>query len=772
MRHSYAEGGNVKKTNSEFANNRNQANSLGNRQANGCAPVECVSLPTSRWYFSSKAVGIAAGMAVAAFVALSLLLTLPARAENDATVMVMQLNSPPFANPSEVSSANTKKLRAVVQLSADKYLIPNIGAGNLRQFRGWDATKPTPTPTATPVASAPALPVSPGPTLRARLGDQMQISFLNQIDDSKFDYTRVTDSPPGVSDFGCDKAGKRDPATGKVMPYPADDKFPNCFHGSSTANIHFHGTHTSPDGVADNVLVQVLPQTNQPDWTATFTKLFDSGKIPQKWHDMPADYQTKQMELIKAKDPALYEANQKRIDAGLWPQYLMGAFPNFFDIPDFDKADGVFNSGANGYKAGQAPGTHWYHAHKHGSTSLHILNGLAGAFIIESSHEGGYDHVIRKFYGWGDTYGNHEKVLIFQQYDSIQNLQRGKGAGPRPVLVNGQLTPTITMAPGEVQLWRLVNATEGNAVGIIQNTVFQTPGFTFKQTAMDGVQLSPDNYKNQPFLNAYAPNGMVPGGLTLAGGNRADLLVQAPATASAGLIPFKSGGAVLFYVNVTGAPASPASGVFPVTWAVMPAFLKDLPKPRPDDVINQNSPVKFQWEDGRIGPVPNAASPFPPQFMINGKQFGQTGEVVDQCMPLDGLQDWILENYTTLAHPFHIHINPFQVIRIDIPTGRDTYNVYAPPNNFVWQDVIAIPAAVISTTQITDPVSKKVLTTQITNVTPGRVRIRQTYLDFTGTYVLHCHILAHEDRGMMQLVRVVPAADYPQKCQDSVPAHH
>ena len=112
------------------------------------------------------------------------------------------------------------------------------------------------------------------------------------------------------------------------------------------------------------------------------------------------------------------------------------------------------------------------------------------------------------------------------------------------------------------------------------------------------------------------------------------------------------------------------------------------------------------------------------------------------------------------------------MIRIDTPTGRDTYNVYAPPNNFLWQDVIAIPPAKISTTQITDPVSKKVLTTQITNVTPGRIRIRQTYPDFTGTFVLHCHILAHEDRGMMQLVRIVPAVNYPQKCQDSIPAHH
>jgi len=705
---------------------------------------------------------IIVAIGIATSISLSILMAPPVEAQ------AINQGSPPFANPQEVSArASEKRLRMVLQLSSGSFSIPNVGTETLRQFRGWDASQSPNISTSGPATA--------GPTLRARLGDKVEISFLNKIDDSKFSYSPVRDTPPGQSDYGCDKVGVRDPKSKMVFPYPAADKFPNCFHGSSTANIHFHGTHVEPDGLGDNVLVQVLPQLDQQDWTTTFNKLFDSGTIPKKWKDMPADYQTKQMELIQKYDAeqadaakrrglppprSLYQADQEMIEAGLWPQYLMGAFPNFFDIPDFDSGS---------VKAGQAPGTHWYHAHKHGSTSLHIRNGLAGAFVIESSKEGGYDHVIRKFYGWGDSYGDHEKIFVFQQYDPIQNLERtprgsNEGKGSAQVLVNGLLTPTITMRPGEVQLWRLINATEGNGPGIIRNTLFQTAGFTFKQTAQDGVQFSPNNYANQPFLNSFAPSGMVPGGLTLAGGNRADLLVQAPMTP--GVVAFRSGGATLFFVNVTGTPVTFTTGSFPTKdgWAVMPKFLADLAKPGPNDAINQNSPLKFQWEDGRTGvglsPAPDPR--FPPNFMINGKQFNQTGEIVDQCMPLNGLQDWVLENYTTLAHPFHIHINPFQVIRIDTPTDRDTYNVYSPPTDFVWQDVVAIPGAKII----------KNAAGQITNVTPGRVVIRQTYLDFVGTYVLHCHILAHEDRGMMQLVRVVPAADYPRRCQDHPPEHH
>ena len=727
--------------------------------------------PNARRDFRRRALAmtlIIVGAGIAVSVSLSMLIVERAQAQ------AINAGSDELKNPVEVPRRDgEKRLRMVMQLSSGSFRIPGVATETLRQFRGWDAKEQAPTP------STGTTPVAPGPTLRTRLGDKVEISFLNKIDDGKFFYSPVRETPPGQSDYGCDESGVRDPKTQLIFPYPAADKFPNCFHGSSTANIHFHGTHTSPDGLADNVLVQVLPQLNQPDWTTTFNKLFDSGTIPQQWKDMPEDYKTKQMELIKQYDEEqkaiakqrgwreprpLYPSNQKMINAGLWPQYLMGAFPNFFDIPDFDSAG--FNSGNNGFKAGQAPGTHWYHAHKHGSTSLHIRNGLAGALIIESSKDGGYDDVIRKFYGW-TSYTDHEKILVFQQFDPTQNLERSprgenQGLGGKTTLVNGLLKPTIKMRPGEVQLWRFINATEGNAQGIIKNTLFQTPGFTFKQTAMDGVQFNPSNYASQPFLNPFAPNGMVPGGLTLAAGNRADLLVQAPMTP--GVTEFKSGNATLFFVSVAGTPVTLPNGPFPKTWAVMPRFLNDLRKPGPDDPMNQNSPLKFQWEEGRsnAGLSPEPDPRFPPRFMINGKQFSETGEVVDQCMPLDGLQDWVLENYTALEHPFHIHINPFQVIRIDTPTARDTYNVYSPSKDFVWQDVIAIPRAKITSNSAG----------QITNVTPGRVVIRQTYLDFTGTYVLHCHILAHEDRGMMQLVRVVPAGGFPRRCQDFPPEHH
>jgi FtsP/CotA-like multicopper oxidase with cupredoxin domain len=714
-------------------------------------PAQAASHDTRRGFMRSV-LGVAAGMAFG-----GLAHTPEAQA---------QLGSPNLVMPPEIRSREADKtLRGVMELFSGKFDIPNVGNGKpLRQFRGWDASAPAP-----PVRTA----VGPGPTLRARIGDKVKLAVHNRIDDSMFAYTFDTNSKPGFSSFGCDASNPQPP---NPQLYPVNDKFPNCFHGSSTANIHFHGTHTSPDGLGDNVLVQILPDTKQPDWSKDFNEVFNMAAPPPMWHNMPGDYQTRQRNLITEHDkqaaaaaqrntlPApdpLEPKNKELIDAHQWPEYIMGAFPNYFELPDY--ASGK-------YKAGQAPGTHWYHAHKHGSTSIHMLNGLAGVFVIESNAEGGYDHAIRRFYNWGNSYGDHEKILVFQQIDPDLNLERQvrtARTGSQQVFINGLLTPTITMKPGEVQLWRFVNATVGSVGGagvgngVICPDVFTgaaAAGFKMMQTAADGVQFSPDNYRNQPFLNNKVPTGLQAApttGLILYAGNRADLLVQAPLNPTTTPVAFTSNNNTRFFVNVAGAAVTQGQG-FPSDWPEMPPFLHDLRAPGPNDITDPNSPVKFQWNPGD-GPGRNKTTNAPPHFMINNKQFGETGDIVDQCMPLDGLQDWVLENYTTIPHPFHIHINPFQIVRIDVPVAAGgSYNSYTPANNRVWQDTVAIPAGVL-----------------VNNVwTPGKVTIRQTYLDFIGTYVLHCHILAHEDRGMMQLVRVVPANLYPKACQGGIPAHH
>lgn len=84
-------------------------------------------------------------------------------------------------------------------------------------------------------------------------------------------------------------------------------------------------------------------------------------------------------------------------------------------------------------------------------------------------------------------------------------------------------------------------------------------------------------------------------------------------------------------------------------------------------------------------------------------------------------------------HPFHIHTNPFWVVRIDIPDENGTlHNILEEPR---WQDVIWIPR------------------------NGGRVIFRQRYPDYLGLLVNHCHLLLHEDNGMMTGVTVTEFAE-------------
>ena len=121
----------------------------------------------------------------------------------------------------------------------------------LRYFKGVDTTPPW-TSTGDPL---------PGPTLRARVGDLVQIAFLNQVDVRKFPNTLDQDLQGKTA--GCDEARaqrqKKENQGQSVLIYPRNDNFPDCLHGSSTANLHFHGTHTTPSTTGDNVLLYIRP---------------------------------------------------------------------------------------------------------------------------------------------------------------------------------------------------------------------------------------------------------------------------------------------------------------------------------------------------------------------------------------------------------------------------------------------------------------------------------------------------------------------------------
>lgn len=104
-------------------------------------------------------------------------------------------------------------------------------------------------------------------------------------------------------------------------------------------------------------------------------------------------------------------------------------------------------------------------------------------------------------------------------------------------------------------------------------------------------------------------------------------------------------------------------------------------------------------------------------FQINGRTF--QAQRIDTVVQLGSTEDWEIENRGGMDHPFHMHINPFQLV------GPD--GVAAP----AWLDVVNVPRG-------------------------SRRRIRIRFGDFPGRTLYHCHILDHEDLGMMGTLEIRP----------------
>jgi FtsP/CotA-like multicopper oxidase with cupredoxin domain len=137
-------------------------------------------------------------------------------------------------------------------------------------------------------------------------------------------------------------------------------------------------------------------------------------------------------------------------------------------------------------------------------------------------------------------------------------------------------------------------------------------------------------------------------------------------------------------------------------------------------------------------------------FQVDGKPFepGAAG----RSLPLGGVEEWTLTS-DFVSHPFHIHVNPFQIVKILAPDGTDISGENAVDRNDadtqyagmkgVWKDTIWVKNLFASN----NPPQARA----------GRytVVVRTRYERYIGDFVLHCHILDHEDQGMMQAVRVV-----------------
>jgi FtsP/CotA-like multicopper oxidase with cupredoxin domain len=340
---------------------------------------------------------------------------------------------------------------------------------------------------------------------------------------------------------------------------------------------------------------------------------------------------------------------------------------------------------------------------------------MAGALIIE----GLYDDDLVKIY---PDLKKTEKVMVFQEAAEVPSLESAPGSRGPARVVNGAQNPVIEMRPNKIQLWRFINAGVGNGWGGLKGSNFK--GVTVKQTAQDGVQFSYENYMGQPLLDSST---------NFSSGNRVDWLVQAPGMS--GDYPLTDTAGAVLTLRVSGTALDPAPE-FPAekNYPQFPDYLKDIKDGDLTPVGMTAKDVSFDWNPNPPSPPPKPAA----RFMIDGKQFSENPADFIR-VPLGQAQEWKMLNTTSIPHPFHIHVNPFQIV--EIYDGKTTTPV--PEGQRVWWDVRIIPPN-------------------------GYLKIRSRFVDFWGAYVLHCHILIHEDRGMMKIVSV----DDPANHLETATVHH
>jgi FtsP/CotA-like multicopper oxidase with cupredoxin domain len=347
--------------------------------------------------------------------------------------------------------------------------------------------------------------------------------------------------------------------------------------------------------------------------------------------------------------------------------------------------------------ADHVPGTNWYHPHHHGSADVQLASGCVGALIIEGD-----------FAGVPEITAARERTLVmtepvFDAFGTIEDFATIFPEGSQRFLaINGVREPTITMRPGEVQRWRVVHA------GWQDDIFVELAGHTLNPIARDGIALSRMGLSIPRHLEGTAGN---PNAVLFAPGQRVDLLVKAgaPGTYALQAIPYNQG-----YQSPTGPLARVIVEGDPLPMN-LPAKLPPLPeKLIGDEELTGRRTLTFS---ASLPEAPDSGHWREYHFMIDDKRFDPNR--VDQRVRLGAVEEWTIVNAHGHDHVFHIHINDMLVTKVN---GQSL-------DEPIWVDTAILPRN-------------------------GSITFRSRFVDYTGKYMLHCHMMNHEELGMMQVVEV------------------
>ena len=347
-------------------------------------------------------------------------------------------------------------------------------------------------------------------------------------------------------------------------------------------------------------------------------------------------------------------------------------------------------------------GLFWYHTHPHGESHRQVLDGMSGAIVIEGMER--YASQVRKL---------REQVIVIRglaiEHDPsaaelrqhVEVVPKGCGGEAEAVeeifTVNGAVRPRIEIAPGERQFWRIVNASADRYLDL------QLDGQTFEIVALDGMPLAYHEPKSPTRTTNH---------LLVAPAGRLEAIVTGPPSGARSAL------------RTLCVDAGPDGDPHPAM------VLADLVRPGSDHPNSNRVPGQAHAIDDRpplyrpidLEPLKKSAPNFTVTFTedkngfyINGSKFEPDTSPMTTAR-VGTYQHWRIVNQTAELHPFHIH----QVHFLAYAENG------APLAHPAWLDTVNVPyrSSVDVILDLTDPVIK-------------------------GMSVFHCHLLNHEDKGMM-----------------------
>jgi len=356
--------------------------------------------------------------------------------------------------------------------------------------------------------------------------------------------------------------------------------------------------------------------------------------------------------------------------------------------------------------ANEPPGLYWYHPHPHGLTGLQVGGGASGVIVI-----GGIEKIKPQ------VTGLTERVFILRQQFTTGGDETGVQTtlNFQPAIFPKAPSPIIQMKPGEKQFWRVLNSTSNQFLAL--QLLFGSTPQSMEVISLDGVPVTGD-----PTATTI---NVPPAG-------RAEFIVTGPPTGTAATFytaGFDTGPVgdsvppqVLADVVATANPVQASAPVAPTT--ALPSVTQRFSGLA---AIKPVATRKLYFSEAFSGTVD------PPNFFITVD--GQQPKLFKMSEPpaivtkVGAVEDWTIENRTSEMHAFHMHQIHFLVTAIDGVAVQ----------NPTLQDTIAVP------------------------YWPGKgpyhnVTLRMDFRDsnIAGTFLYHCHILDHEDHGMMAKIRVDP----------------